>query len=223
MPTCTPTVFDNNALPPKVALYQMENYQDYEVIILVRGVDPNTTKQTIKYDLSRIFGYTSWGVSVGSTPLSVEGSYYMNIPIQANPDGSAPYKPITHNTPNNNVPNLYHNSFTFTPDSTIYTAFTSNYPYYYLSTDDTSLADYTPSSGGWPTLGALTVNRTNLPSNSDYTLPRQQTDYIGGGSFIGSKNNTPIVSEFLYPNTWTTNTPDGGNEGEIQLGYPPAM
>jgi hypothetical protein len=222
MPTCG-AAFNNTALTPKVALYQMENYQDYEVIILVRGVDPNTTKQTIKYDLSRIFGYTSWGVSVGSTPLSVEGSYYMNIPIQANPDGSAPYKPITHNTPNNNVPNLYHNSFTFTPDSTIYTAFTSNYPYYYLSTDDTSLADYTPSSGGWPTLGALTVNRTNLPSNSDYTLPRQQTDYIGGGSFIGSKNNTPIVSEFLYPNTWTTNTPDGGNEGEIQLGYPPAM
>jgi hypothetical protein len=202
-----------------VALYQMENYQDYEVIILVRGVDPNTSKQTIKYDLSRIFGYTSWNTTVntgsGLVPLTVEGSYYMNIPIQANPDASS--KPISHNSSDNNVPNLYHESFTFTPDPTIYTAFTSDYPYYYLSTDDTSLPDYTPSSGGWPTLDNITTssNRTNLYSTSDYTLPRQQTDYIGGGSFIGSKNNGPY--------TYTTDTPDNGDEGRNQIGDVPAM
>jgi hypothetical protein len=215
-PNCFQNIFHDANLD-KVALYQMENYQDYEVIILVRGVDPNTSKQTIKYDLSRIFGYTSWGTTVntgsGLVPLTVEGSYYMNIPIQANPDGSA--KPITHNTPNNNEPNLYHNSFTFTPDSTIYTAFTSNYPYYYLSTDDSSMSPYIPSTGGWPFIDALTTSadRTYLLSNSDYTLPRQQSDYIGGGSFIGSRSNAPFSSTFL--------TPSGGNTGEDQIGYAP--
>ena len=192
-----------------VALYQMENYQDYEVIILVRGVDPNTSKQTIKYDLSRIFGYTGWGQRV------FEGSFYMNQPIQANP--TSPYfKPISHNTPTNNKPNLYFPSFTFTPDATMYSAFTSNYPYYYLSTDDTSpsIGNYVPTTGGWLYLDSITTSsdRTHL-TNTTYTLPINQTDYIGGGTFIGSRSNGSLQ--------WSTNTPDNGNPAKTQIGNPP--
>ena len=56
---------------------KVNNYQGLEVCIFVRGVDAFTQKQTVKYDLSKIFGYTSLSNSV-----TIEGSYYINQPIQ---------------------------------------------------------------------------------------------------------------------------------------------
>ena len=105
----------------------LNQFANQEVLFLTRGVDPYTDKQTINYDLSLYFGI--------STPdtITVEGSYFLNMPIQAFSD---PTKPRTH-LGTNQTNGLYFSGFTFTitPPSVNpnnYTAFTSNLPYFYL-------------------------------------------------------------------------------------------
>lgn len=179
-------------------IYRMPNYQNYEICIFVRGVDPFTTKQTIRYDLSRIFGYT-----LSQPNLIVEGSYYLNIPIQ--PTG---VKPATHNTPTNLSPNLYFPSFTFTPDQTQYSAFTSDLPYYYLSTDDTSVSNfYNPvTTALWrnnniSTYGPLTYTiPTPLLSLPNFNTPTLPDTYVGGGTYMRWNYNVSIFEPLLSVN-----------------------
>ena len=169
----------------------LSDNSNYEIIFLTRGVDPNTDKQTIKYDLSLYFG----------NPINtniVEGSYYLNIPIQTYP---SPEYPKSHKQQSNqsfgNFAGLYFKSFTFTitPPSVNpnnYTAFTSTMPYYYLCTDESFAGSYYPASYGlsYPTIDSLTTtNQLNL-NPSSYTLPLLANHYIGGGSFIATNNNT---------------------------------
>ena len=175
---------------------------EYEIIVVVRGVDPYTQKQTIKYDLSKIFGY-----STTNPNTVIEGQYYINWPIQ--PGSLAPN---THNTIDNNITTkVYFNSLTFTP-SVDYSGFTSNNPYYYISTDDNTMLPYTlggqnyqPVNNANPlsfftspgTQYSVTLNPSRIlplpPSNIPY--------YIGGGSFIGI--NTNISTGNLYINNVT--------------------
>ena len=189
------------------AIEQIENYDtQIEVIILVRGVDPYTEKQTITYDLSRIFGHT-----FNSNVVTIKGSYYMNIPIQV---GTT--QPKSHNTLNNDTPTgVYFPSYTFTP-STDYTGFTSYNPYYYLSTDDTSLnvytnggTNYTSVTGAQPLSSYGTLNTT---SNTHLQLAVNDSNFIGGGAFIGFESfiPSPENSTWYYSNCWT----------EDSYGYP---
>jgi len=169
------------------SLTSLTSYSSYEVLFFVRGVDPYTDKQEIKYDLSRIYGYTT------PNTITITAQRYLNVPIQA--VGSQ--KPKSHNSVNNSVPKLYHPSYTFTVTGA-YSAFTSFNPYYYLSTDDTSLnivgggstgpggANYTPNIN-LPVLGTLT--NTTFTYSSDRTLPNYVSRYIGGATFIGSNFN----------------------------------
>ena len=187
--------FDVYTVPD--VLTGMTNYQNFEVCIFVRGVDPNTAKQTIKYDVSKIFGYTS------TNAIVIEGEYYLNYPIQAYsmPPNSG-YKTRSHNTTNNTDPYLYFPSFTFTPDPTQYTGYTSTLPYYYLATDDNTASSntspYNPITG-FQTIGQSTQsgNLYQLLSTSTYTLPLTQTDYIGGSTFLGSNINTVPVAKLF--------------------------
>ena len=154
----------------------MTDHQNYEICIFVRGVDPHTAKQpTIQYDLSRIFGK-----SYGQGPI-ISGSYYLNRPIQ--PTTGTGYKPLSHNTANNTTPNLYFPSFTFTPDSTYYTGFTSNYPYYYLSTDDSISTTYNPYPGQWQT-NNLSSNQIITNTNGRQLPLINQSYYMVGGTYI---------------------------------------
>ena len=116
-------------------LLQIPDYRDYEIILLNRGVDPYTQRQNIEYDLSMLFGKSFGGVKV-------EGSYFLNIPIQPN-DNNLVFvnnfkTPQTHSVSNNttnNGSNLFFPSFTFTPDNTKFTAFTTSELLRYSSLD----------------------------------------------------------------------------------------
>jgi hypothetical protein len=60
---------------------------DLLIVFATRGVDPYTPKQKMRYDLSKIFGYnngTGDDRFVWNGQVTVEGNYYMNIPIQPN-------------------------------------------------------------------------------------------------------------------------------------------
>jgi hypothetical protein len=235
-PDCPTTPYNNNFVDYVISdvITLMDNYQGYEVCIFVRGVDPFTPKQTIKYDLSKIFGFPTFG----SGPI-ISGEYYLNYPIQGYTTASNGIKPLSHKSTTNNTSNLYFPSFAFTPDVTGFTAFTSTLPYFYLCTDDNTVSgigNYNPVGSGWQTTTQLTSsgNLYQLLSNSNYTLPRQQTSYVGGGSFLSWNRNIGFIKELFtencsvscekgqYYNTtngWFNNGNVGGN---ISACYSPA-
>ena len=197
-PNCTTLVASSNQLDSSpfdldpTIQYLIDN-QNYEVIFLTRGVDPNTDKQTIRYDLSLLY----------SNPVGtniVEGSYYLNYPIQT---FSSPTKPKSHLGSNNALSQgLYSSSFTFSITPSSFTAFTSTMPYYYLCTDETTINNSTFSySPSWtnvslPGLYDLTSGGVYL-NGGDYTLPVGATNYVAGGSFISSNNNTIVNTDLL--------------------------
>ena len=196
---------------------KINNYQGLEVCIFVRGVDAFTQKQTVKYDLSKIFGYTSLNNSV-----TIEGSYYINQPIQGYTTFASGNKPVSHVSANNNVSNLYFPSFTFTPDVPSFSAFTSTLPYFYLCTDDTSvpgIGNYSPIGGSpppsnWQTSSQLTVagNLTNLISGTNYTFPPSVGAYVGGSAFLAWNLNQSTFTKIIKTDdssTSTTNCPGG--------------
>jgi len=210
----TSTDNNNNSVSLQVnnfiAITGITDYQtEYEVMILTRGVDPYTSKQTIKYDLSKIFGY-----SITNTNTVIEGQYYVNWPIQG---GNT--LPKTHNTVDNTTPTkIYFNSLTFTP-SIDYSAFTSNNPYYYLSTEDSTMnlvdtlggANYIPVNS-FDTVGSFNGTTGSITSNLNKSLPKLTADYIGGSTFIAiniSINNT-TQTQALY---W-------GGAVDSQYGWP---
>jgi hypothetical protein len=177
------------------SLTSLTSYNTYEVLFLTRGVDPYTDKQEIKYDLSRIFGFTT------PNTVTFTGQRYLNVPIQAT---NSP-KPKSHNTLDNTDVKLYHPSYTFSVTGA-YSAFTSYNPYYYLAIDDTSLTSTGGGSTGpgginyKPTLNHPNVlvlsNTTNLTLNNQ-SLPNNTTSYIAGGTFLAS--NFVNLNPTSYP------------------------
>jgi hypothetical protein len=188
--------YDITPLPPTINF--LNNNGSYEVIFLTRGVDPNTDKQTIKYDLSLYFGI--------STPdtITVEGSYFLNMPIQA----SSNLNPKSH-LGGNQTNGLYFSGFTFsiTPPSVNpnnYTAFTSDMPYYYLCTDEIFVNNdtysYTPLNVPFGLVNNYDMmGGSGLVVNPFYSLPNS-VGYYGGGSYTCTNNNT-IVNENLIQKT----------------------
>ena len=199
--TITSTDIDGNTITLNAnyfkAIEQIDKYKtQYEILIINRGVDPYTQKQTIKYDLSKIFGYT--------TPTRiVQGSYYLNIPIKA----STSQAPKSHNTIDNSFSTgVYFPSYTFTPTSTSYLSFISKNPYYYLSTDDTTFdgLNYLPAVSSlsdplslFTTFGSSwVVNQT-----PNQLLPKNIAKYIGGGTFTAINTGiNPTTQPTLF--TW---------------------
>lgn len=196
----------------------MNEWQALEVCIFVRGVDPHTPKQTVRYDVSKIFGFTSFG------SRTIEGSYYINQPIQGYNTGvsSNGNKPISHKSSINNTPNLYFPSFSFTPSATQFTAFTSTLPYFYLCTDDqtlTGVANYSPfgspAPSNWQTTSQLTGGGLlNMNAGAYYSFPPLTASYIGGSGFLSWNLNNVFTKIIKTDNnsTSTTNCPGGCNQ-----------
>jgi hypothetical protein len=118
--------------------FWFNDYQQQEILILVRGVDPYTEKQEIKYDLSELFGQV-----LGTT--TVTGEYFLNIPIQQNSNNLIysydQQTPESHSlaTSNSNT-FLFHQPIGFTVDTAAFTAFTTDSPRYYISTDKSTIS-----------------------------------------------------------------------------------
>jgi hypothetical protein len=158
------------------------------VVICVRGVDPNSTKQKNKYDLSWLFGYNSdeeWGKR---SQLIIEDYYYLNHPIKGNINS------ISHSISSNLDPDidlneasgtLYHDSFRFKPafsGNASFSSYTTNLPMYYSSFDK-----LTPSGG----------NNIYKPDNLISTPPFSEAiqDYNGETNCLPNQSNY-FVREF---------------------------
>lgn len=135
--------YDGNGNPLLVGYNTAyKNFLEQRIVFLVRGVDPNSTRSDCQYDLSKLFGYSSWGGVIVKSGVNGAPKYKLNIPIQGG------YKNVQHNLTNYNNVNvysgikLYHNSYHFLPapptNPAGFTAFTSNLPSYYSNLDTTT-------------------------------------------------------------------------------------
>ena len=117
-----------------------KSIESQKIIFLVRGVDPNSSRTRVRYDLSRLFGY-----EFNNSSTIVEGDKFkLNYPIQ----GSLNCFNHLGSTTNLNV-NYYYDSFHFEPSLTPppvpntaatfgFSSFTSNLQSYYSNLDTTN-------------------------------------------------------------------------------------
>ena len=182
-----------------------DRFKEKEIIFLTRGTDPYTEKQTIEYDLSRMFNQPA-----GS--MTVKGQYYLNIPIQSNTTvgtststWSIPgVTPTTwrdsHRTPesldviNNKNPKIYHKPFNDFTIQSPWTAFTNNAVKYYTSTDKSRL-NHKAFSGDQFDISYFSNNGIYCPVSFTYT---NGTSTLGQGWAIGDPDESynPTNSEY---------------------------
>ncbi len=102
------------------------DWKNLVIVFLVRGVDVNTPKQDVEYELTKLYGGTSFNGSV-----KVRGSYYLNLPIQpyssSNNKAVIRHDELTTNssTDNSGYRRLYFKSFTYTPSQSDYQSYTT--------------------------------------------------------------------------------------------------
>ena len=139
-PTFTSEGFTYNNPTYIDPITKIKNYNELVVVFLVRGVDPYSPKVNVKFGLGRLFGYTNEdSVQIGG-PLSGDPKFHLNIPIQGGflntrQNMSTNTTLDTYATLNQK---LYHNSYTYKPDSTLFKPFSSILPRLYSSLDNGS-------------------------------------------------------------------------------------
>jgi len=218
-------------------------WSNFNIVFLVRGVDPFSEKQVIKYDLSRLFGrqYNN---------ITIKGNYYLNVPIQPNSGGVGADWWINDKTPESHEvfytdpsQKLYYSPFNFRPDPNLYSGFTTNSIKYYSSLDKKSV-EYGGfkawNSDGYsldknlsnPPLKVLAFNdnsQTYLYNNglSDFYGGNQEQKYrvpfiTGSGSYSQTYQGNVEGGSFLYTNFSYRNTlldfiynPPGGGGGSL--------
>lgn len=172
-----------------------DDFDNYQVVILQRGVDPYSPLFDIQYDVSSIYGKTSGN-------RIVRGKYRINQPI-LNTNGTGPltirHQSITTNNGDDRGVKLFHTSNFFRP-STQYTGFTTDSHKYYSSLDSTGTV-FKPFDYGI-TVGSSTTSSTSRLLSKDNNLYYNSNndnrnrhryyvsnDFIDGGSFMYVNKN----------------------------------
>ena len=184
-------------------LQQIPDYLDYDIILLTRGVDPHTKKQTIEYDISVLCGQRFGNIKI-------EGEYYLNIPMQQTSSTgtwrSSWLTPESHNITSNSNNTLFHPSFTFTPDSSKFISFYSKELLRYSSLDKsqqffTAAPNDSPEYPKTYTVNGSVAQSWDRPSGTNY-LTNQY--YIEGASLISlngiAKNKKGRIYSPVYYN-----------------------
>ena len=190
----------NNRLFSPISKYKKQEKQ--RVIFLVRGVDPNSSRVNVTYDLSRLFGY-DFGNNQTIITGNTKNGFKLNHPIKGG------LKCTTHNLSNNTLvdgltnENLYYDSFHFKPTTSgvfSFSGFSTNLHTYYSRLDKQNLP-FTPSNSV-PTLGSTTnlalpgdyFRVSNIWTNSTSNdLPPQRDIFVAG-----------FITPSLLPNLTTT-------------------
>jgi len=164
-------LYDNNLFYSPST--QFNNFGSEVLVFLVRGVDPHSNRQPCRYDLSKIFGYNSFGQVV------VTGNYKLNIPIQPG------FLPTDHSTISGNIAinndtsglRLFYPSYQFQPNLTgqaSFTGFTTDMATYYSSLGNGSGCSYLPNNPPTSNLGAAsqctTPNGLRVDNNASFLL-----------------------------------------------------
>jgi hypothetical protein len=151
-----------------------KSIESQKIIFLVRGVDPNSSRTKVRYDLSRLFGY-----NFNNPTTIVEGdNFKLNYPIQGSLNCVNHIGGVGVN--NLNV-DYYYDSFHFEPSLTPppipntaatfgFSSFTSNLQSYYSNLDTTN-GSFSPG------LGAPSLSSVTLPSSPISKVVNTYTNY----------------------------------------------
>ena len=131
------------------------------VVFMVRGVDPNSPKTKISYDLSKLYGKSSW-----NSKVVTHNDMRMNIPIQGG------FKNVKHSIGNSTIKDtysdnyLFHDTFMWVPAETT--------PEYAPNEDPLTEKPFNPSSDdpeyrppNWGAFKSFTTQITNFYSLID--------------------------------------------------------
>ena len=179
------------------ASQQFQNLAATNVIILQRGVDPNSPSVKQEIDLSRIFG---WEDNYGQHPeLVISGEYRLNIPIQPG------LKLPRHNEfTNNGTQDNGGNGYIFFPGtidfSATFSSYTTSLPYYYSNLNGSS----SPKNIGNGSNNNILV----LPS----TNPNFYMSDCCDGAYIGWCNIDFITGDNKYYGYSQNEYTEGGYE-----------
>jgi hypothetical protein len=179
-------------------VFRFNQQNKQRVLFLVRGVDPNSSRVSVSYDLSRLFGYDFGNASTIITESKSQGKgFKLNHPIKGG------LKCVAHDLVDNisldglTTQNLYYDSFHFKPSISgafSFIPFSTNLHTFYSRLDKENISftpgtyntdvTYTPPTLGDTTNLALTgnyfrVNKTWTNSTSD-NMPPQTDIYMAG-------------------------------------------
>ena len=183
-----------------------ENWGDHNIVFLVRGVDPNTPRQDIKYDLSKLYGY-----SMGNGP-EVRGNFKLNVPIQPYSNANSDWRLPRHNKIGANGQNcsetglpIYFNSFTFTPDNSQYQSYQNRNIKFYSSMDENNttynqnVKKYKQAIRTPQGLGESWSRMEGDGTGNDWRFNYRQNEVVEGGSLMMSKDSTrPEEGDWSY-------------------------
>jgi len=200
---CDNTITDVCSLS---AITAFNNYQNFGVIILNRGVDVNTERVNISYDLSRIFGYTTY-----TDNNIVNGNYKLNVPIQPN------YRLANHNNLSNNANDGdYFNRFIYYPSyntdfNTSFSSYTTNLHTYYSSLDLSSVTSNFTVNNNYPWT-QLTVGHITVAAGSQLELRTGgpiSSAFIGCGGYFETTFGGSDIGEYIEGGSYTYQRPEG--------------
>jgi hypothetical protein len=158
------------------------DYQEQNVLILQRGVDPYSPLMMNRYGIGKIMGHAT------EDAVTFTAMTRMNIPIQTLPSVGSSVQ--NHGSQNN----ISYSSYFYTPDSIEYSAYT------------------TPNFGFYGALDSTLSNVTSAQGVPPSISPLKSTDYVqsltsGGLSMVVSKS-----SNRLYSNISADNLYDGSED-----------
>ena len=112
-----------------------EKFNEQVVVILSRGVDPHSTRTKCEFDLSKIFGYNTFGKVI------VDGEngkykYKLNIPIQGGPLNIRHRGFYNDGTDTYSGQKLFHKSFQFRPTPSLFKPFKTDLTTMYSAVDN---------------------------------------------------------------------------------------
>jgi len=187
--------------PPVKPLQLIENYKNLGVIILMKGVDPYTTRQKTKIDISKPFGLLE-----GS--MVVESDYKLNIPIAPN------LNLLRHDSLTDNNVSLFNQSYVFTPSTGNgtfkYSAYTTHNHSLYSNfdsdhdSDDTTVGDTSTNNSIGTQISGYYAAGSSVPSGkwagpNTYVIGRNgyfANEYVEGGGLMTRRckgfENPPI-------------------------------
>ena len=176
--------------------YTISDFKDLVIVILQRGVDPNSKRQRTTIDLSPIFGKTYGNVIV-------TGNYKLNIPIQ--PGLVLP----RHNeyTTNENNP-IFFDSYAIQLGSD-YSGYTTNMPSHYSSLDASKVG----TNGFQVTPGdTYTILDSNkISTQGGYVVANTSTNAFATDNYI-------LINDAAYLGNFTI-TNDRGPLGKVWVPY----
>lgn len=176
-------------------IFTMPEQRQFYVIFLMKGVDPNSCRQTTSVDVSKLFGY-NYGRHI------ITGQYKLNIPIQ--PGLVLPrHNEIKFTTSTSKGSNIFFDSYLYEPTNA-FSGFNTNFVANYSALDvSTMTSGLTVGSNGFQvddtvTYSKLTTDKVNVVDG--YLCAGNET----AGTFLyGHNTNGNVFGKKCYTSSLT--------------------